>query len=44
MNNYFIWPGAYDFKQEIKLLLQYVKEQVDLLLYKITEMERNLYT
>ena len=44
MNNYLIWPGAYDFKQELAMLLQYAKEQIELLLYKITEMERNLYS
>ncbi len=41
-HNYFIWPGAYNFKQEIGLLLAYVKEQIDLLLFEIAEKERQL--
>ena len=42
MKTYFLWPGAYDFKQEISLFLQYFKEQIDLLLFKIQETERKL--
>ena len=43
MYNYFIWPGAYDFKQEIGLLLKYIKEQIDLLLLKIENAENQIY-
>ena len=42
MKTYFLWPGAYNFKQEIALLLQYFKDQIDLLLFKIQEAERKL--
>ena len=42
MNQYLIWPGAYDFKQELALLLTYVKEQIDLILYKIVEIEKTM--
>jgi hypothetical protein len=35
MYNYLIWPGAYSFKQEIGLFLEYIKKQIDELMKKI---------
>jgi len=29
MYNYLVWPGAYSFKNEIGLFIQFIKEQVD---------------
>ena len=40
--NYLIWPGAYSFKQEIKLFIEWFKDQIDTILYKINETERKL--
>ena len=37
-----IWPGAYSFKQEIKLFIEWFKDQIDIILYKIEETERKL--
>ena len=43
MYNYLIWPGACDFKQEISLFGQYIKEQIDLLVLKIENAENHVY-
>lgn len=37
-----IWPGAYDFKSEIKLFVNWFKSQVDTLLLKIEAAEKAL--
>ena len=37
-----IWPGAYSFKQEIKLFIEWFKDQIDTILYKIEETARKL--
>jgi len=42
MYNYSVWPGAYSFKNEIGLFIQFIKEQVDELLKKIEETEKKL--
>lgn len=36
---YMIWPGAYSFKEEVGLFMEYLKEQIDDLLKKIEEAE-----
>ncbi len=36
------WPGAYSFKNEIKLFTQWFKIQLDLILKKIEETEKKL--
>ena len=42
MHTYFIWPGAYDFKQELGLLLQYVKDEIDRLLLEIANAQTQI--
>ncbi len=39
MYGYTAWPGAYSFKEEIGLFLEYVREQVDDLIKKIEQAE-----
>ena len=39
MYAYMIWPGAYSFKEEVGLFMEYLKEQIDDLLKKIEEAE-----
>lgn len=39
MYGYTAWPGAYSFKEEIGLFLEYVREQVDDLITKIEQTE-----
>ena len=39
MYGYMIWPGAYRFKEEVGLFMEYLKEQIDDLLKKIEEAE-----
>ena len=39
MYGYMIWPGAYSFKEEGGLFMEYLKEQIDDLLKKIEEAE-----
>ncbi len=34
------WPGAYSFKFELKALLESVKEQIDIILYKIDKADK----
>ena len=43
MYNYFIWPGACSLRQEISLLWEYIKEQIDLLILKIENAENKFY-
>lgn len=38
-----LWPGAYSFKNEIRLFLEFIKEQVDLILKKIEKAD-SLYS
>lgn len=38
----YVWPGAYSFKNEIKLFVNWFKEQVDCVLKKIEETEEKL--
>jgi hypothetical protein len=35
MYSYWFWPGAYSFKEEIHLFLEYIKEQIDDIMKKI---------
>ena len=37
-----VWPGAYSFKNEVKLFTAWLKNQVDIILKKIEETERKL--
>ena len=37
MYNYWIWPGAYSFKDEIQLFLRYINEQINELINKIDD-------
>ena len=37
-----IWPGAYSFKNEIKMFIQWFKTQIDTILKKIEETESKL--
>ena len=37
---YNFWPGCYSFRDEIKILLLYLKEFTDSLILKIYEIER----
>ena len=39
MYGYTAWPGAYNFKEELSLFLEYFKEQVNDVLRKIEETE-----
>lgn len=39
MYGYMIWPGAYSFKEEVGLFMEYLREQIDDLLKKIEEAE-----
>ncbi len=39
MDKYF-WPGAYSFKFELKTLLEGIKEQIDIILYKIDKADK----
>lgn len=34
-----MWPGAYSFKNEISLFLEYIKEQIDEIMKKIEASE-----
>ena len=37
-----VWPGAYSFKSEIKLFIQWFKTQLDIIMKKIEETEKRL--
>ena len=37
-----VWPGAYSFKSEIKLFIQFMKRQFDALLARIERAESQL--
>ncbi|MBO6087127.1 hypothetical protein J6P92_02125 [bacterium] len=39
MYNYSVWPGAYSFKEEIGLFLEYFREQIEEVMKKIEETE-----
>ncbi len=39
MYGYMAWPGAYSFKEEISLFLEYFKEQINEVMKKIEETE-----
>lgn len=39
MYGYIAWPGTYSFKEELGLLLEYFKEQIDEVMKKIENME-----
>ena len=39
MYGYISWPGVYSFKEEIGLLLEYLREQIDEVMKKIEETE-----
>ena len=40
---YTMWPGCYSFRDEIKVLALWLKEQVDSLILKIYELDRVLH-
>jgi hypothetical protein len=40
MYKYAIWPGAYSFKNEIGLFLEYFKERLQFLIKQIEETEK----
>lgn len=42
MQNYTSWTGTYEFKSELKQLLLYVKEQIDLLIEKVNETDKKI--
>ncbi len=42
MYYYNVWPGAYSFKNEIKLFTAWFKNQMDIILKKIEETEKKL--
>ncbi len=37
-----VWPGAYSFKEDIKLFISWFKNQMDTILTKIEETEKKL--
>ncbi len=39
---YSMWPGCYSFRDELKMFALWFKEQVDTMLFKISELERKL--
>lgn len=39
MYGYMAWPGTYSFKEELGLLLEYFKEQIDDVMKKIEDTE-----
>lgn len=39
---YNVWPGAYSFKAEIKLFIEWFRNQLDIILNKIEETEKKL--
>ncbi len=39
MYSYTVWPGAYSFKEEIGLFLEYFKDQIIEVMKKIEETE-----
>ena len=39
---YSMWPGCYNFSDQIKMFLTWFKEQIDSLILKIYEMDRLL--
>lgn len=39
MNGYIMWPGAYSFKDEIGMFLEYFREQIEEVMKKIEETE-----
>lgn len=39
MYGYVAWPGAYNFKEELSLFLEYCKEQINEVMKKIEETE-----
>ncbi len=44
MHSYTIWPGAYSFKNEVGLFLEYFKEKLNFLIRKIEETEKAIET
>lgn len=42
MQQYSVWPGAYSFQPEIKVLLESCKEYIETVLIKIEEAEKKL--
>ena len=40
MDKYSVWPGAYSFKDEIGLFLEYFKEKLNYLIEQIEETEK----
>ena len=41
---YNMWPGCYSFRDELGLLLAWVKDQAEVILLKIYEIDRLLNT
>lgn len=42
MYGYTVWPGAYSFREEIGLFIEFVKQQIDDLAEKIEQTEKAL--
>lgn len=42
MYGYTLWPGAYSFKDEIGLFIEFIKQQIDDLADKIEQTEKIL--
>ena len=42
MNNYTMWVGAYEFKTELKEILESFKAQIEFIITKINETDRKL--
>lgn len=41
---YNMWPGCYSFKDETKMFVLWIKEQIDSLVLRIYEIDRLLYS
>lgn len=42
MHYYTPWAGAYEFKSELKAILQSIKSQIEFLINKINETDRKI--
>lgn len=42
MQHYTFWTGAYEFKSELREILQSIKNQIDFIINKINETDRKI--
>lgn len=42
MNYYTMWSGAYEFKSDLKQILESFKTQIEFILNKINETDKNI--